>query len=47
VGELTGKRLLTLHNLTFMRRLMLAMREAIEAREYAAFTRRVLEGAAP
>jgi queuine tRNA-ribosyltransferase len=47
VGELTGKRLLTLHNLTFMRRLMLAMREAIEAGDYAAFARRVLEGSAP
>jgi queuine tRNA-ribosyltransferase len=46
-GELTGKRLLTLHNLTFMRRLMLAMQQAIEAGEYAAFARRVLEGKAP
>jgi queuine tRNA-ribosyltransferase len=47
VGELTGKRLLTLHNLTFMRRLMLAMREAVEAGEYTAFARRVLDGSAP
>jgi queuine tRNA-ribosyltransferase len=46
-GELTGKRLLTLHNLTFMRRLMIAMREAIEAQEYEEFARRVLEGRAP
>jgi queuine tRNA-ribosyltransferase len=46
-GELTGKRLLTLHNLTFMRRLMLAMRQAIEAEEYEEFARRVLEGRAP
>jgi queuine tRNA-ribosyltransferase len=46
-GELTAKRLLTLHNLTFMRRLMLAMQEAIAARGYAAFARRVLGGAAP
>jgi queuine tRNA-ribosyltransferase len=46
-GELTGKRLLTLHNLTFMRRLMIAMREAIEAQAYEAFARRVLEGRAP
>jgi queuine tRNA-ribosyltransferase len=46
-GELTGKRLLTLHNLTFMRRLMLAMQEAIAAGEYQDFARRVLEGAAP
>jgi queuine tRNA-ribosyltransferase len=46
-GELTGKRLLTLHNLTFMRRLMLAMREAIEGGEYEVFTRRVLAGEGP
>jgi queuine tRNA-ribosyltransferase len=46
-GELTGKRLLTLHNLTFMRRLMIAMREAIQARAYEEFARRVLEGRAP
>ena len=46
-GELTGKRLLTLHNLTFMRRLMIAMREAIEAQEYEEFARRVLGGRAP
>jgi queuine tRNA-ribosyltransferase len=46
-GELTGKRLLTIHNLTFMRRLMLAMQEAIAAGHYAAFSRRVLDGAAP
>jgi queuine tRNA-ribosyltransferase len=46
-GELTGKRLLTLHNLTFMRRLMLAMRAAIEAREYENFAQQVLEGRAP
>jgi queuine tRNA-ribosyltransferase len=46
-GELTGKRLLTLHNLTFMRRLMVAMREAIVAGEYAPFARRVLEGEEP
>ena len=45
-GELTGKRLLTLHNLTFMRRLMLAMQEAIAAGEYGHFARRVLEGEA-
>jgi queuine tRNA-ribosyltransferase len=46
-GELTGKRLLTLHNLTFMRRLTLAMQEAIAAGEYEAFARRVLEGDGP
>jgi queuine tRNA-ribosyltransferase len=46
-NELTGKRLLTLHNLTFMRRLMTAMRDAIEKGEYGTFARRVQEGAAP
>jgi queuine tRNA-ribosyltransferase len=46
-GELTGKRLLTLHNLTFMRRLMLAMQEAIAAGGYQDFARQVLEGRAP
>jgi queuine tRNA-ribosyltransferase len=43
-GELTAKRLLTLHNLTFMRRLMRGMQEAIAAGSYEAFARRVLEG---
>jgi queuine tRNA-ribosyltransferase len=43
-GELTGKRLLTLHNLTFMGRLMRGMRDAIEASDYAAFAARLLEG---
>jgi queuine tRNA-ribosyltransferase len=43
-GELTAKRLLTLHNLTFMHRLMHGMREAIEAGEYGALAARVLEG---
>ena len=47
VSELTGKRLLTLHNLTFMLRLMRGMRAAIEKGEYAGFARRVLDGAAP
>ena len=47
-GELTGKRLLTLHNLTFMLRLMRGMRAAIQAGRYEAFARRVLAGdAAP
>ena len=31
-GELTGMRLLTLHNLTFMERLMRGLREAVAAR---------------
>jgi queuine tRNA-ribosyltransferase len=34
-GELTAKRLLTLHNLTFMERLMRGLREGIEAGDYA------------
>jgi queuine tRNA-ribosyltransferase len=46
-GELTGKRLLTLHNLTFMRRLMLGMQEAIALGAYEDFARRVLEGEDP
>jgi queuine tRNA-ribosyltransferase len=46
-GELTGKRLLTLHNLTFMLRLMRGMRAAIEAGDYPGFARRVLAGKAP
>jgi queuine tRNA-ribosyltransferase len=46
-GELTGKRLLTLHNLTFMRRLMVGMQEAVAAGRYDDFARQVLEGAAP
>jgi queuine tRNA-ribosyltransferase len=41
-GELTGKRLVTLHNLTFMERLMRDMREAIEAGTLAEFGDRVL-----
>jgi queuine tRNA-ribosyltransferase len=34
-GELTGKRLVTLHNLTFMERLMRGLREAIGAGRFA------------
>jgi queuine tRNA-ribosyltransferase len=45
-NELTAKRLLTLHNLTFMARLMRAMREAIRAGEFDRFTERTLEAAA-
>ncbi|HEX6582473.1 MAG TPA: tRNA guanosine(34) transglycosylase Tgt [Thermoleophilaceae bacterium] len=45
VNELTAKRLLTLHNLTFMERLMRGLREAIEAGEYAPEAERVLAGA--
>jgi queuine tRNA-ribosyltransferase len=46
IGELTGKRLLTLHNLTFMERLMSRLRDAIAAGEYAAEAERVLSGSA-
>jgi queuine tRNA-ribosyltransferase len=45
-GELTAKRLLTLHNLTFMERLMCGLREAIEAGTLAEYGERVLAGAA-
>jgi queuine tRNA-ribosyltransferase len=44
-GELTGKRLLTLHNLTFMERLMRELREAVVAGEYADCAERILGGA--
>jgi queuine tRNA-ribosyltransferase len=44
-GELTGKRLVTLHNLTFMERLMRELREAVVAGRYAEHAERVLEGA--
>jgi queuine tRNA-ribosyltransferase len=43
-NELTAKRLLTLHNLTFMERLMRGLREAIAAGEYAREAERVLSG---
>ena len=46
-GELTGKRLLTLHNLTFMERLMRGMREAIQAGRYDEHARAVLAGELP
>jgi queuine tRNA-ribosyltransferase len=46
-GELTGKRLLTLHNLTFMQRLMSGMREAILAGEFTDHARTVLAGERP
>ena len=45
--ELTGARLLTLHNLTFMAELMRGIRAAIEAGEYGAYSERVLAGEAP
>jgi queuine tRNA-ribosyltransferase len=43
-GELTGKRLVTLHNLTFMQRLMRGLREAIEAGTFADHASQVLAG---
>ncbi len=46
-GELTGPRLLTLHNLTFMAELMRGVRAAIEAGEYATYAEQVLAGERP
>jgi queuine tRNA-ribosyltransferase len=43
--ELTAKRLITLHNLTFMERLMRELREAIAAGEFARHAESVLGGA--
>jgi queuine tRNA-ribosyltransferase len=43
-GELTAKRLVTLHNLTFMERLMRGLRDAILAGELDAHARAVLAG---
>ncbi|NLT06315.1 MAG: tRNA guanosine(34) transglycosylase Tgt [Solirubrobacterales bacterium] len=45
--ELTGSRLLALHNLTFMAELMAGLRAAIAAGDLAAYTARVLAGDAP
>jgi queuine tRNA-ribosyltransferase len=46
IGELTAKRLLTLHNLTFMERLMSRLREAVAAGTYAEEAERVLSESA-
>jgi queuine tRNA-ribosyltransferase len=46
-GELTAKRLLTLHNLTFMALLMDGVRGAIRAGTFADYSRRVLDGDGP
>jgi queuine tRNA-ribosyltransferase len=46
-GELTAARLLTLHNLTFMKTLMTEIRQAIEEDRYEDYRRRVLTGDAP
>jgi queuine tRNA-ribosyltransferase len=43
-GELTAKRLITLHNLTFMEELMRGLRDAIAAGRYAEHARGVLDG---
>jgi queuine tRNA-ribosyltransferase len=45
-GELTAKRLLTLHNLTFMARLMDRLRGAVESGGYASEAERVLSASA-
>jgi queuine tRNA-ribosyltransferase len=45
--ELTGARLLTLHNLTFMAELMRGVREAIERGGYGDYARSVMAGEAP
>jgi len=44
-GELTAKRLVTLHNLTFMERLMRGLRDAILAGELDTHARAILDGA--
>ena len=46
-GELTAKRLLTLHNLTFLAALMESVRAAIRVGSLEAYSRRVLAGEAP
>ena len=46
-NELTGKRLITLHNLTFMQRLMVGMREAILEGRFAQHAAAVLAGERP
>src|SRR5262249_20645091 len=45
--ELTAVRLLCLHNLTFMRRLMAGARRAIEAESFGDYSSRILAGASP
>ena len=46
-GESTGPRLLTLHNLSFMSRLMADLRAAIDAGRLSEVSRRLLAGATP
>jgi len=45
--DLTGTRLLTLHNLNYMRELVDGSRRAIERQQYPAYARAVLDGSAP
>ncbi|HKG37202.1 MAG TPA: tRNA guanosine(34) transglycosylase Tgt [Solirubrobacterales bacterium] len=45
--DLTGTRLLTLHNLTYMERLVAAAREAIRGARFGDYSESVLGGAAP
>jgi queuine tRNA-ribosyltransferase len=45
--DLTGTRLLTLHNLNYMERLVAGARSAIEAGGFGAFYEAILEGASP
>jgi queuine tRNA-ribosyltransferase len=45
--ELTGARLLTLHNLTYLERLTAAARDAIAAGTYGAYASAILGGASP
>ena len=47
IGETTGARILTLHNLAFLRMLMTALRDAIDAGRLAEATAAVRGGAAP
>ncbi len=45
--EMTGVRLLALHNLSYLERLVRAARDAIHAGEFAAYRERILEGTPP
>ena len=45
--EMTGVRLLALHNLSYLERLVSAAREAIHAGEFAAYRERILDGTPP
>jgi queuine tRNA-ribosyltransferase len=46
-GELTGKRLLTHHNLTFMAALMDGIRAAIHSGQLDQYSRAILDGGSP